>query len=122
MIRRITGILMVVCIVVLLGWDIFAVAQEGDGSGNTISEIIRDFSHFEFFPFVAGVLIGHWFWNGKAFIPSPLRYYILGAIGLAVVIFSVLWSCNPMIPLVLGVPLGRIFWPQERRDANHPSK
>lgn len=42
-------------------WDIFLAADRI--KGNTISEVIRSASRRSLMiPFIAGIIIGHWFW------------------------------------------------------------
>lgn len=60
--RRWTVILMIVATCGLVAWDVLAAANRTQG--DTISEIIRDWSsEHPILAFAAGLLCGHWFWS-----------------------------------------------------------
>ena len=60
-IKAITGGFIVGCIVVIIGYDIWAVLQGGIDA--TISAMIQDAAHdYPIIAFAAGVLCGHFFW------------------------------------------------------------
>lgn len=61
MTRRITVVVVLVAVVLLVGWDVYAVATREDGA--TISEVLRDGAASNpFVSFAFGVLMGHLFW------------------------------------------------------------
>lgn len=58
-IRTITSILILLCAVVIVGWDIYAFTH---ADNSTVSVVLTDWSRFH--PTVAlffGILMGHWF-------------------------------------------------------------
>jgi hypothetical protein len=60
--RETTAIILVIVAGLLIVWDIYLAAAPP--TGDTISEVIRDFAYrHPIIPFAIGVLIGHWFWG-----------------------------------------------------------
>jgi len=120
MTEAITAALLIVCAVVLIGWDIYvAFFNDIPNERDTESGILRRAGRaFVAFPIAWGVLGGH-FWGPShdLFGPwSPL--YLVGA---TVVLSSAhlilrrflkipAWSA--LVYLILGIPMGAMLWPQ----------
>lgn len=61
--RKITIIIMSICLFVLVLWDIYAYIY---GENSTISVVLTDWSReFPAIAFLFGVLMGHWFFPAK---------------------------------------------------------
>lgn len=60
-----TRLVLVVLIVVLLGWEAYAVMN--GQSGDTISEVVwTESARHLLLPFLAGLLCGHFFWQRRS--------------------------------------------------------
>ena len=109
-----TDIIIVASIVCLVLYDIVVATDRV--SGNTLSERIRDAAwRMPFYPFAAGVLCGHWFWNGDPIVAGWPRAAALVIVGVAALIVDrkrLLPPVNPIFALAAGVPVGRILWAQ----------
>lgn len=63
MIRYYSKCIIVLMTIALVVWDVYAYLNE---ENSTFSVIITDWSYYSpMFPFVAGVLMGHWFWPAR---------------------------------------------------------
>lgn len=63
MIRRISMIMIIASFVIWIAWDIYAYFF---GTDSTLSVVVTDWSHYTpMWPFLFGVLMGHWFWPAK---------------------------------------------------------
>lgn len=113
--KRATAIIAASVAVGLIGWDIVVAA--GAPLGATISEVIRDFSWNQpVIPLAWGVLFSHFFWNGSTPVPKPHRYIVLGLFAAVAILLGCLhWSVFPLWPALVGVPVGRLFWPQDKK-------
>lgn len=112
--RRVTEIIMLVFPSLLIAWDFFAVFTTSANA--TISEI---FIHFAYEHPVAalyiGMLFGHLTFPASTTRPhweTAIIVTALVAIGIAVDRMRVLPMVMPVIPLVLGIFLGHLAWPQ----------
>ena len=62
--RTVTVIALVACAAVLLAWEVYTLVN-GE-TGDTISAVIMDAAYrWPLVPFVAGLLMGHFFWPNK---------------------------------------------------------
>lgn len=98
----------------LIVYDIVVAATPP--GGDTLSEVIRDFARNWFFiPLTAGVLMGHWFWNTRKVSMGVWRYWVLGAIGCVALVIDFIAPIRmfPIVPFLLGIPLGHFLWPQQ---------
>ena len=62
-IKTISKIMIIVTFIIWIGWDIYAFLF---GKDATLSVVITDWSYYSpMWPFVWGVLIGHWLWPAR---------------------------------------------------------
>lgn len=111
--RKITGIVMVIFVVALLGWDLFVAIEPTQG--DTISEIMRDYSAgHPLIPTSIGVLSGHFFWPKKERINGVWTAVLLSVVGLSLLLSGFIFSLNwpPMYPFIGGVLIGHLVWAQ----------
>jgi hypothetical protein len=118
----ITKILIWVATAMLIGWDIVAAAW-GEGA-STISEILGEQWSWSIstLPLAWGVLTGHLFWIVRDKVSMrALRIGILSGIAIASIVMDVidLYDIMPIIPALLGIPLGHFLWPQQYASG-HP--
>lgn len=114
-----TKIGILVLAAVAIAWDVFVAVEPT--AGDTISELTLAASMvFPALPFGIGVLCGHLFWPNSyhmgwwavlAFVPAfaLALWSILSADPVVVFLQS-----NPVIPLLAGIPIGHLLWPQQR--------
>lgn len=119
MTKTLTKVIVVAVCLALIVYDIIIVLEPSPG--DTISEVIKAWANrIHFIPLATGVLMGHLFWNVRASYISykMARIWVLAAIGalsLTVDMLS-LFHVQPVLPLVVGVLLGRLLWPQRYTD------
>ena len=121
-IATITKIFMVVALAVIIGWDIIA-AVWGDGC-STISCIGgKTWSYsYSTIPLAWGVLTGHLLWITREEVKLRwLRFVLLGVLATASIVLDIVdfYDVIPIVPSLIGVPLGRLLWPQCWPDG-HP--
>lgn len=110
-----TKIFVLVMLTVTIGVDIYLAANATDG--DTISEITKAYSwRWASIGLAHGILTGHLFWghHGKIAL-GWLRIGALCVVAIASVGLDV-WDAYdviPIIPVAIGVPLGRLLWPQQ---------
>lgn len=114
-IALITTVFMVVVLTIIIGWDIIA-AIWGEGCA-TISCIGGKTWSFDWatIPLAWGVLTGHLFWITRGKIERMwIRILVLALVAVSSIVLDVLdfYDILPILPAVLGVPLGRLLWPQ----------
>lgn len=110
--KKITIAIMIVVIAIVVGWDL--VVAVNSIKGDTISEIIQKISYeHPVVPLIFGTLGSHFFWAGKPLFDHYSRYLILIGIGIATAIAGI-WTVSicPLWPILIGIPLGRLLWPQ----------
>jgi hypothetical protein len=110
--RNITITVLVAAVVILVGWDLVAVAVGGVAA--TESDVIRDASQkLEGIAFAGGVIAGHW-WLPRQLplVRGPGRFYILGAMAVAAVGISIMVQMPMSLFLVAGLGAGHLLWPQ----------
>lgn len=121
-IALITSIFMVAVLTIIIVWDVIA-AIWGEGC-STISCIGGKTWSFDWatIPFAWGVVTGHLFWitRGKIVWMWP-RLGVLFAVTGAVITLDIvdLYDAIPILPAIIGVPLGRLLWPQSW-PSEHP--
>ena len=111
--KTITAVAMLVGLALYIGWDI-VVAALGLFPA-TISRISLAWGNVNTFtPFATGVVIGHVWWPGKVPGYALARYISLGVLGAAVLVLdlTVLPPILPIIPFVVGIPVGHFLWTQ----------
>ena len=123
MVKRITGIILIVTAAVWAAWDV--VPFYTPARGDTISEMILYYALRLFsLPLTFGVLCGHFFFPRDGAKQHPK---ILIPLGLVVIACDVVAHvCNvgalqfaqsyPAIPFIIGVPVGLLLWPQSKSD------
>jgi len=118
----ITKIVILVATAILIGWDIVVAIWGPDCS--TISCILGKTWAYQHstLPFAWGVLTGHLFWitRGKI-VWMWFRIIALVALAGASTILDIvdLYDVIPILPVMIGVPLGRLLWPQSWPEG-HP--
>jgi hypothetical protein len=100
---------------VVIVWDVFLAADKIPG--NTISEVagLGWAWTYSTLPLAYGVLTGHLFWHVREKPSYRLfKLFALIAIGGASIFldFLDLYDVIPIVPVLIGVPLGRLGWPQ----------
>jgi len=86
-------------------------------AGDTISEVTKAYSwQWQTIPVAYGVLTGHLFWGHHG--PVALRW--VRYLGICVLVATLVtldvvdWlDVIPIFPVLIGIPLGRLLWPQE---------
>ena len=121
--RKITKILLVTVAVVLIVYDFFPFfAKE---RGDTISEVILYYAMRCFsIPYTFGLLCGHFFFPRDGVYPKPAVLLPLGALVIGVDVLSYVLNISylhmlqtyPAGALIVGLPIGVLFWPQQRSD------
>ena len=117
-----TKLLIWIATTVIIGYDIVAMLY--GGSEATISNVMgRGWAwQYATLPFVWGVLSGHLFWiaNGE------IKYYkarviLLGILGAGILLldFVDVYDIMPIVPMIIGIPLGRLLFPQHYSE-DHP--
>ena len=114
-IALITKFFMLVALTVIIGWDIVA-AVWGNGC-STISCIGgKTWSYsYSTIPLAWGVLTGHLFWITRDEVKLRwLRYTLLGVLAATSIVLDIvdLYDVIPIVPGLIGVPLGRLLWTQ----------
>jgi hypothetical protein len=111
----ITKIFMVVALAIIIGWDIVAaVWGEGCATISCIGGKTWSYSHSTI-PLAWGVLTGHLLWITRGKIEWQwFRIAALVAVAGASIILDVVdfYDIIPIFPGLIGVPLGRLLWPQ----------
>ena len=105
----------------LIGWDVIAAAIGGESA--TISDVTLDFSSAHpSIPMLAGVLMGHLFMPEKPGANGKIKWQwwrLGGLIALAGTMIGldfggVIPETATQWPLIAGLVMGRIGWPQEK--------
>jgi hypothetical protein len=111
---KFTQIFIWICFTIIIGVDI-ALAVNGV-SGDTISAVTKAYSfQWAIIPMSYGILTGHLFWPIRGKIEFRwLRTVGLGMAVMGIILFDVLghYDVFPIIVVAIGVPLGRLLWPQ----------
>jgi len=93
--------------------------------GDTISEVIAYYAvRVSFIPYAFGVLCGHFFWTRDGRHPRPQFLIPISAsvtmLDVVAHVFGVeflrLLQEYPMAFFAFGIPIGTMFWPQQRGD------
>lgn len=118
----ITKVFIWVAFAIIIGYDIVAVSL--GGSSATISQIMGAGWSFRYstLPLTWGVLSGHLFWITRGTIEWKwFRLIALIAVAGASAIADVVdfYDVIPILPALIGVPLGRLGWPQSW-PSGHP--
>jgi hypothetical protein len=67
--RRYTGLVLVVAVVLLLAWQAYVIVCHAQ-AGATISETIQAMAFkYPILPYAVGILTGHWFWPVRSACP-----------------------------------------------------
>lgn len=118
--KIITAALAIVGLVLYIGWDI-VVAYLGITPA-TISRMGLAWGHANTFtPFATGVVIGHVWWPGNVLRSwGVARHLLLGGIGLIVLVLDLaaLPPIVPIVPFMVGLPIGHLLWAQSARHLN----
>lgn len=121
--RWITTILLIVTAVIWTAYDFFPFLDPA--RGDTISEVLLYYALRSFtLPLVFGMLGGHFFWPRDGARPRPL---VLMPVVLAVIVLDILAHVQdigflrylqtfPAACFLCGLPIGVIFWPQQKSD------
>jgi hypothetical protein len=99
----------------VIGYDIYALLTVAPN--DTISEVLGrswSFQHATI-PFAWGVVTGHLFWFSDDVSMQWLRLSVLGTILAMFIVFDILdwYDVIPILPVLVGVPTGRLCWPQK---------
>lgn len=111
--------ILVIATLGLWAYDIFPVLSEP--SGDTLSEVIRDYAgSLWFFPLMMGTLMGHWFWLHDTMTNYWLRLKIFGVVMLLSAIANVItynqgMELTPHWVMLIGIPLGHFLFPLEKK-------
>ena len=117
-----TKIFMCVALAIIVIYDIIAVSLGGGAA--TISRIGGagwSYQHSTI-PFVWGALTGHllWIMRGKVRWQAFRLASLLSLVGLSVFLdVADFYDVIPILPAAIGVPLGRLGWPQSW-SSGHP--
>lgn len=113
--RQKTGLVISAATSGLIIWDVIAVSSAG--SRATVSNVLLTVSYgHPVIPLFLGGLMTHLFWPGKTWWAGWIRVTI-GALllaGTAAAGFVAHLTIAPMIPLAIGMALGRLLVPQVR--------
>lgn len=129
--RHITMALVVGTVIIWLIYDIFVAANKK--SGDTESEVIRDYTVYPVIPAVMGAVLGHWTILGHRIIENCFTgLSVLLGIGLVLILWSALVKNKkggqslidahkyvekrPYIPTIIGYILGGLLWGQPVSD------
>lgn len=120
MTKRVTGGVIVISIVLLVGYDIVIAIE--NSPGDTLSEILRDWAwKHPSLAFGFGGLMGHWFGNFDQLVKFRAKFeyswvlLALIALGWAAADFFNVFHVHPMIALLAGIPAGATLWAQKPR-------
>ena len=121
--RPVTKIILIVTAVFWAVYDVFPFLNPE--RGDTISEVILFYAlRSLFLPYAFGVLCGHFFFPRDGAKQRPI---ILVPLSLVILSYDVIaHSFNvsvmeslqtyPYVPLLIGIPIGAILWPQSKSD------
>ena len=124
--RPITKWLLVITAVVWAAYDFLPFLNPA--RGDTISEVIAEYGlHLFSLPFAFGILMGHFFFLRDGALPKPrvLIPVMLAVIGLDVLTYFTHGDLSMMlrhaqtytpISFIAGIPVGTLFWPQQKSD------
>lgn len=115
--RKITIFLIFAVFTLAVGWDVIVYTNKTPG--DEISPIMAGWSwRHPWIPFAWGVLTGHLFW------PRKMRKLWRNRMNLTILVFGLLFlvvdllnwipPVVPIIPVIIGVPLGFVFWAQPK--------
>jgi hypothetical protein len=102
-------------------WDFVVVGAAPANVDATISQIILEWAYdWPALPWAVGVLCGHWFWPRYVYSSldrSTWRYWVLGLLAVAAMAVDIVWLDRvfPLLPFMLGIPIGYLLWPQRLR-------
>lgn len=112
----ITKVFIWVVLSIIIVWDVIALSMGGGQA--TISGIMGkgwSYQHSTL-PLAWGVVTGHLFWITRGTIQwQVFRIIALVAVAGASLMSDFLfdfYDVTPILPVVLGVPVGRLLWPQ----------
>jgi len=116
--RRLTVAVILIPLLVWLVWDIYVATNEVPD--DTISEIIRDWSHRLYvIPYGLGGIMGHWFVNKERDEGRPSRFKTwLLTLPLVLALSPILPPLQYMNTAFLGIGFcaGALLWPQGPRS------
>ena len=111
--KHVTELVLIVIPLLVIGWDIVAAFTPG----STISEIcIHLFYAHPVLPLYLGMLFGHLTFPVVSTRPhwiTVIIVVVLLALGFLADNMAWLPAMMPVIPLILGIPLGHLLWPQK---------
>lgn len=116
--RALTSWILVIPLLIWLIWDVKVATNETQN--DTISEVVRDLSHYLYvIPYALGGIMGHFFWNKKdraAGRPNRFKLW-LGTCAAVFILSSALPSLHYMntAMVVVGFFVGAFLWPQGPR-------
>jgi len=115
MAKQITGWFVILVTFGIIFYDTIIAVFGGPGS--TISEVFLAFAwRHPFLPFAWGVLVGHLTWpssNAKKWRVWRIGGLVaVGVVGLLVDILAPLPEVLPFIPVLVGIGIGHLCWPQ----------
>ncbi len=110
-----TTIFILVILSAIIGFDIVMVIT--DEPNDTISEVFgKDWSwRFSTLPLAWGIITGHLFWIARGTIRWKwIRLAAMLAVVGASIVLDVIdpYDVVPIVPVMIGIPLGRLGWPQ----------
>jgi hypothetical protein len=119
-----TGVIMISVAATLIIWDIFLAKQHATTESQIITQTAWKYSSI---PFVAGVLIGHWFFTHTSYSQANL-WPVMAASVAAVVVWDIVrppvagnsMTRYPGLWFCVGVPIGAIFWGQRHNPEFNP--
>lgn len=120
-----TIVIMVVCALGFIGWDVYVVNNEI--KGDSISAILYEASlRISLIPYLVGILLGHLFWPKKelSLIKNNATTGLMVClyVGLIPMIFDIInllvWKQDiiPLAGLMLGLLVGHFFWINKGKD------
>ena len=121
---KITQIIIGITLVIWISWDIYVATNKT--SGDTESEVIRDYTKYPIIPSFLGTIAGHWTLLGVRMVDSLVGFWILLGIGAILSLWSVLVHNKkggsallkahnfvvkrPYIPFIISYILGGFLW------------
>ena len=118
--RQTTTILLILCSLILLAWDVKVATNEV--KDDTISELLRDVSwDVWLLPFMLMGVMGHLFWNRPGVHKETKHALLIGSC-LVIGLRDIVWHVASLPPLpyanlacgAVGFVLGARWWPQLR--------
>lgn len=129
--RQTTAVIIILTVVLWIVWDLFVATN--NKSGDTESEVIRDYTIYPVLPVGLGVIAGHWTLLGASLLHGFAGLAIILIIGVFLILWSLVASAEakenmrepsrllkthrwvskrPYVPFIGGYILGAFLWGQ----------